>query len=486
MSHSTLTPKAQTLKTLAWEELSRFTSMGMIASVVTAWYCIINKSVSSSLLAGIIFLIIIYISHFLLRLFNIVQIKRNVRRFIYIGWIVFGLVVSMQILLQADKKFHPFELLFSPITSLFSADGNLAPFWHTVIILILVWAALTIARLPVDSGTVTRQIELSLAAILFLGLIQINPTLQSIVIPLYCVLLFGLVAVSTARISDITSERGGRLTSFRWQWGASILAVALLTVVVGLGLGWLFAQHLANLFVGLAIAALIVIAIIAGILVLPFLLFITGFIENLSVEFQNVLSTVKVVAQDPGDQLKEFLPKTLKTPGLVESVRPYFLIGILVIILLFILYRVGWLDWIRPRKGTEEGESIINTSGSIQPQEKGFKHRKKIRPGQILAAARIRQIYAQLLRISESLGKPRPPANTPLEFLPTLEVLFPENSVDIREITLAYTKIRYGQYPESEAEVRLVEQGWNRIRAEARKQILDRKRAQRRITTIRY
>ena len=93
-----------------------------------------------------------------------------------------------------------------------------------------------------------------------------------------------------------------------------------------------------------------------------------------------------------------------------------------------------------------------------------------------LAAARIRRIYAQLMEMSERLGDPRPVAQTPLEFLPTLEHTFPGREIDLEDITRAYLKVRYGELPETRQEVDQVEESWERVRVQGLEQLNDNKK----------
>jgi hypothetical protein len=81
----------------------------------------------------------------------------------------------------------------------------------------------------------------------------------------------------------------------------------------------------------------------------------------------------------------------------------------------------------------------------------------------LLAAARIRRIYARLMRLSARLGTTRPAARTPLEFLPDLQRLFPELPVELEAITQAYVRVRYGELPETIEEVQRVKHAWGRI-----------------------
>ncbi len=84
------------------------------------------------------------------------------------------------------------------------------------------------------------------------------------------------------------------------------------------------------------------------------------------------------------------------------------------------------------------------------------------------AAARIRRIYAELMELGEKLGKPRPQAHTPLEYLPDLVIIFPELSQDLTLVTSAYLQVRYGEIPETPEALEQVESAWARIRAQGK------------------
>jgi hypothetical protein len=96
----------------------------------------------------------------------------------------------------------------------------------------------------------------------------------------------------------------------------------------------------------------------------------------------------------------------------------------------------------------------------------------RLQAGQrLLAAARIRRIYAELMILTQDMGKPRPAAQTPLEYLPALAALFPTAQDDLAAITQAYLQVRYGELPETRQEVEVVEKAWARVRAQGLEQL---------------
>jgi hypothetical protein len=106
--------------------------------------------------------------------------------------------------------------------------------------------------------------------------------------------------------------------------------------------------------------------------------------------------------------------------------------------------------------------------------------RTNLRDGQRwLAAAKIRRIYARLMELASKLGEPRPPAYTPLEFLPILENLIPEGKADIQVITDAYLRVRYGELPETNQEINRVEEAWEQVNALGKKKYSEMSKARR-------
>jgi hypothetical protein len=94
----------------------------------------------------------------------------------------------------------------------------------------------------------------------------------------------------------------------------------------------------------------------------------------------------------------------------------------------------------------------------------------------ILAAARIRQIYAEMLDQTASLEYPRMVAQTPLEYLHTLKRCYPSLEREVSVITHAYMRVRYGELPEQKAEIEAVEGAWTRIEIFGNRLLASRKR----------
>ena len=94
------------------------------------------------------------------------------------------------------------------------------------------------------------------------------------------------------------------------------------------------------------------------------------------------------------------------------------------------------------------------------------------------AAARIRQVYADLLELCAKIGQPRPDALTPLEFVSKLDMLFPEFTPEVDTITQAYLRVRYGLLPETQDEIVAVESAWKLLRSAGHELLSEQRRAE--------
>jgi hypothetical protein len=174
------------------------------------------------------------------------------------------------------------------------------------------------------------------------------------------------------------------------------------------------------------------------------------------------------------------------------TIKTIILIGIIVAIVILVFLWMGLRLWKDRERRLEQDESRVNIrSGNLFQSllsilRGGLKraansiagltdlnHRRRLR-----AAARIRQVYADLLELCAKMGQPRPDALTPLEFVPKLDKLFPEYNPEIDTITQAYLRVRYGLLPESQDEITEVDSAWKKLHAAGNKLLSEQKHAQ--------
>ncbi len=79
-------------------------------------------------------------------------------------------------------------------------------------------------------------------------------------------------------------------------------------------------------------------------------------------------------------------------------------------------------------------------------------------------ATSIRIIYQQMMALADANGYPKLDTETPYEYLKTLVKAWPHNQADTHLITTAYVKVRYGEIPETQAEIDEIRQAWQHLK----------------------
>jgi hypothetical protein len=115
-----------------------------------------------------------------------------------------------------------------------------------------------------------------------------------------------------------------------------------------------------------------------------------------------------------------------------------------------------------PESLLKEGEARKLLRQALQDSFESWSKRFRLNQRRA-AAAHIRRIYIQLLDLCEELNIPRASHKTPLEFLADMGEYFTELGAELSLITQAYLRVRYGEYPETEEQVEIVERAWERI-----------------------
>jgi len=316
----------------------------------------------------------------------------------------------------------------------------------------------------------------------------------------FFVFLFsGLMAMGAGRIAMQSRLRGGKSIPFdrRWLIGLSLVCVFM----VGLSylvISWLKGQGLEQLY---ALYTWLIAAFIW--LVSPLLYLVSEIISWLGerLEYSLLISSLLELFQRLRSTFFDFMEMIQRWFAYLESLihweapplnipKSWALWGtilFLVIIILLTLKRHA----LKRDTGEEEDLSSLDQPDlmtllraairkTLEQLLRQVEDVLKVRQARrLLAAARIRRIYARLMKLSARLGTSRPVARTPLEFLPDLQTLFPELPVELNVITQAYLRVRYGELPETIDEVQRVEHAWAQISSAGEVQWRQRKRSMR-------
>jgi hypothetical protein len=488
-----------------WREISILMLILMEVSWVTPWFRSLTSATYavSSLRVFIVILCTTLLAHIIIRSMNYARIKKSIQQGLMISFILIAIFAGIKILLYAQQPISVGQLLNRPLNS-FSDLSSLVPaeFIVIVTILVAVWRGISIAQEHIGPSSVMDHFWLGI--VMYVVFIFIN-TLATGETPadfFYLFLFSALVGMVAARISVIGRLRGGNNNKLNRSWLVGMLLAALLVVVLSALVGGVIGNHfswLGSLFLGLFGAIMLFLWLLIGPIVSFVITILSGLInsqglKDLADSFQSFNQTILGFGQNLLDMIgQSALSRFFAHWG--PTLRT---IIFMVIIVLMIAGVVAWMairlwqDRMRRQLG-EEQKSSLQSGNLLQrlmdvlrdglgealnslAQLTDLKHRQRLR-----AAARIRQIYADLMDLCTSLGHPRDEAQTPLEFLHQLYQLFPQLVPEASVITQAYNCIRYGQLPETHQEIEEVEEAWKKISSAGREISAEQKHAKKKL-----
>ena len=397
--------------------------------------------------------------------------NRQTRAAVFAAWLLLAVFASLKIVFFLGRPIRLPQLIGLPVQYILHPELGGAYFYHGIIVLLLAWRGLALAQKPASLSAAQGSFQLGLIFLLLYGMLFAPSYPQPAAFGLYLFLFCGLVAMSAARVANLSETRGGRIPRFGLGWMASILLSALALVGLAVAAGRLAGGQIVQV---LSAVVIFIFAVLTGIVLLilsPLLLLMADLVPRLSDLLQQLINFLRNIPYS--EQVARLMEGVI---SVLEKMVPYalaarglFLAGLLIVLALGILLAL-YARGSRARAVVEEEQaSRIEPGAEENPLQKllrrllrGARSMRGRRPGQLLAAARIRYIYRQLTVLSKKRGVERPASTTPLEFLPVLAGLFPAE--DAALITREYLKIRYGEYPETRQEVEAVEMAWKRIR----------------------
>lgn len=475
-----------------WRELSVLMVILMEVCWVTPWFRSLTAATYGvdSWRVFLVLISLVLCTYLLIRIMDYLRLKKNVRRWIMLVFVLVGILVGLKSLLYAHQFTTFRDLLNRPVQS-FVDVKTLIPAEFLVILTILVafWRGLAVAQAHIDPSTVIDHFVVGI--VMYVVFIFAN-TLVTGETPGDFFFLFvfcALVAMCTSRMTILGTLRGGINNRFNRFWLVGIIVAATCVVVLSALLGSLLGNQFSwvgNLLLGLmgSIIVLIWLVISPAISLLITLLgnlFNSQKIKDLEAGLQNLNRLFQGLGKDITDLFKESaLGRLLEHWG--PTLKMVIFIAIIAIIIFGILTWMAiqlWQDRARRRLAGEQKSDVMAENllqqllnllrqgwdGAINSLVglTNFNQRQKLR-----VAARIRQVYADLMDLCASLNHPRDEASTPLEFLPELDRIFPSLQPEAAKITEAYNLVRYGQLPETQQEIDQIEAAWKKISSAGR------------------
>lgn len=467
-----------------WGEFALMAMLVMEAFWITDWYGALVHPQASWSTIGIYVGLTLIMTHFLTRGIGRFHIKLAWRRTLLAAWLALVILAGFPLLVYGRETLTIPQMWARLVNSFLEMGSTLTEFWHILFLLLVIYHAIQTAREPLQVYLVQANFQLGLFLLLIYGLLFSWDDPTQAILTTYGFLFFAIAAMSAARISTLSELRGGRLPPLRLPWLLGILAVASIVVGIAVLLGW-FTTNIAAEIIAIASSVFFGVLILVGLVIFsPVLLIILslgpalrGLLETLSrlTFFAELIKLVENTAQNLGID-----------PAWVQDVartgKPVVLISILAAVVVFILIGLVWKPWQR-RLVEEESATNLPLRAALRfPRLLRRFSGRLSSGGRLLAAARIRWVYAQLLAMCAHLGKPRRASATPLEYLPMIQTLFPGEGATLETLTQAYLKVRYGELPETYEEVQAVLLGWDRLQVQG-KQLLKTQKKTKKLTT---
>ena len=412
------------------------------------------------------------------------DVKLSLRRTIFVGLMLASMLVGLAAFIEREEWINLSGLVSRPVTTFQEmADALPTEFIIMLVSLLMSWRGLSLVGRLLEPSTIMVRFRTGLIMLLFYGLL-IELKEPSSILAFYLFLFSGLMAMSAVRLAVQSHRRGGKSIPFDKKWMAGLMVSILAIVAASFLMGsWLYAEGIDLLFAAYTwlVAFLILLAS-------PILWLITKLLEWLNDRiqvgalletFQELLHRLQTILSQLTESLRNLFDSLQALLGLnlsfsIRIPKPIMLWGTIVFFIVLILLTVKRRLW----KGQIEEEdqlSLMEQPDLFDMLRAAMRRALARLVGRIedvfgvskvqraLAAARIRRIYARLLKLGGRLGTPRTASTTPLEYLPRLEGYFPSLTSDLDAITQAYLRVRYGELPESIEEVQKVEDAWGRI-----------------------
>jgi len=469
-----------------WRELTSVSALMMELSWSVLWYrMLIKPGIELSYRQALaIFGGVVVFIYIIARLLNSLNLSLGLRRVIFLGLIIANIMAGLQFFVYANEAVSLVDLIARPARS-FQDLAHLLPLEFVVMmVMILVsWRGIAQLHKPVVPYAIVSRFRLGVIMFFLYGAF-LPLTGDAPMMALYLFLFFSLLAMSASRIATMSLRRGGRRIRFDSQWAFGITLVILSIVgLAALAVGVIDERlfEYVRAIVSYAIYLLVLVASPILWLIMRAVFWIGSMIDltatlatlleivrNISEFLQTVFAAFRKWLGVNPDELRAFFTDLART-------KPWFLWGVMGLVVVAVLLAIRHYFWREEEAGEQEYQSLLDQQDLFALLRSAFRRGLRQLANSLdqvigwrnarrrFAAARIRRIYGKLMDLCKKLGHPRPPAHTPLEFQPRMETLFPNMAGELKTITNAYLRVRYGDVPEKSQEVEQVENAWRRI-----------------------
>lgn len=461
---------------ILWPEITALLLVVMETSWLLPWYrgVIEISYVATQLRAGLVLGGMMLAAYVLTRLFDLLRLIRNVQQVLLVVVFVVNVSLSARLLLNPADP--------SLLRGLIELDPGAV--LVVIVCLWMWWRGIGLARTMIGPVVVWGRFWFGLIMLVIYMLIIDRVTHASPgFLPFFWFLLSGLLALVIGRVAFISLFHGSYKNPLGRSWLATITAAVTGFVGLAMLLASLLTGQFRPLLEQLTVALrwmLVVVLFVASIpwLILSVFLFpLLGLIRDaLPAPSATPTPTPQVPYPDISPSLQPVLPPQGQSFILPQTIVTLIFWSI-VLLLVLVYFAKARRENLRIRyKSFEDPELLLDRDALLRQMRNSLRQQarqmfdglnNRLRGRRHYAAQLVRQIYAQLLELAQEIDQPRPSSSTPLEFLPVLELAMPGLGSELELITRAYVRVRYGEIPETPAELEALRSAWQQIEAQA-------------------
>jgi hypothetical protein len=479
-------------RTSTWREVAAFAIILMEISWAILWYRVLI-SLDQDISYWRVFIVfggIFFATYWAARLMNSLDLSMMVRRLLLLGLLLVFIFVGFGAFQQPGGVFNIQDIFDRIVREFRDMDGFIPIEFVIILVVVFVWwRGIAFSSKHIDPESASGGFRTGVYLLFAYGVL-FALTKEPSPIALYLFVFFSLIGMSAARISVLGKLRGGQSIPFDRRWLIGLTIIILMMVgIAALGVTFMQGRDFSIIFDIVTWIVFLIVLLISPVLWLINRLFFI-FWDWLALEkmlevavdlLRRLRSALATIAAAVNDWFQNFEQQDIRDLFTsLAGLKPYVLWGTIIFVVLLFLWTIRRYRTRNESPSEQEVESLLDQEDLLDMLRDAFRKGfgkltdtmeqlmglQRVR--RLWAAARIRRIYTRLMDLTTKLGHPRSPSQTPLEFLPDMEELFPTLSGDLALITRAYIKVRYGELPELAQDVELVVSAWERVKAEGK------------------
>lgn len=431
---------------------------------------------------GLWLLMLMLVPLYLDRVLSLLRVPTGRRRILLLIGALAASVINVRLLLYGSPGIFNLSWL-SELYSRLIVPGNRAILQDVSVVVFTAlawWRGITLSGRGADSQRTGRYFRLSIILVLPAIFLISGNSLRNEVTPFVLLYFVGmLTTMALTRAQQVESGESGAAFPVTPGWLMRVLGPSVgLAFITGLFTALLTGQPVAGLLGWLSPLWLAVSATANTVMALLFRVAapIFDFIDWFFAFLQQLYNSLPRVTPTPLATPDNGAIRPTPTPNpeivpvfdqaMVETfvqVAGIVLVVVALAVLIYLSLRssrqlAAGRDVITGRREKTDGDQ----GGPTRPGGSLLDNLRQWR--RLRTAASIRRIYENTLIIAAQNGFPRAAVETPIEFVPTLDRVWPEQHAEIDLITQAYVRVRYGEVPETAAEFEAIRHAWDVLR----------------------